>query len=93
MASMQQECKVFFPLGTTRDAAEALIKRYAPKATVDNFWENRQIGSNMLTFAVVTLPMEASARMVDDVGVLRVEVITTFSDQKSCDGGGCGCRP
>lgn len=90
MTSMQQECKVFFLVDTTREQAEALIHRYAPKAKVDNFWEKRQIGANILTFAIATLPMEASARMVDDANVIRVEVITTFSAQKDCPD--CKCH-
>lgn len=97
MANMMQECKVYFPVETTRDQAEAVIRRYAPKAVIDNFMERRLVGANEMTFAVVTLSVDESSRLVDNVRVIRVNVMQAFAAQRSagCDGsGGCGsCQP
>lgn len=91
--SNMQECKVLFKPETTREQAEALVKRYSPEAKIDSFYEKRLIGCNEVTFGVVTLPIKDSTKLQDDLGVIRVEVITTFKASKTCEGGGCGCKP
>ena len=77
-----QQCKVFFAVETTREQADKIVLNYAADAKIDTFWAKREIGCNVLTFAVVTLPVQAAAKMHDDRGVLRVEILTTFKGGK-----------
>lgn len=86
-----QECKVFFEVDTTKEKAQKIISRYADVA-IDTFQPRREIGANVVTFAIVTLPVRAASRLVDDPNVKRVDIITTFKQANSkaeeCQGGG-----
>ena len=84
-----QECKVFFDVNTTKQEAQEIISKYC-SSIIDTFQEKREIGANVVTFAVVTIPVKASAKMVEVKSIKRVDVITAFRSVRStgCDGGG-----
>ena len=85
---MFHECKVFFRSGTTRERAEEILRGKYDRAKIDNFYADRQIGANVVTFAVTTLPFAE----ISDPEIIRVETIMTFRNPKNCcEDGGCGC--
>lgn len=85
-----QECKVFFPVETSRSEAEAILFRYYKEVKIDNFMEKREIGCNVVTFAVTTLPMKVAAMLIQENAVKRIDALTTFRACKTneCCGGG-----
>lgn len=89
MDQIVQSCKVVFKENFTRADAEKIITRYEPTAKLDNYMENRQIGCNVVSFAMVTLSLAASVKLQDDKSVIRVDVISEF--KQACSGeSACG---
>jgi hypothetical protein len=87
-----QECKIFFDIETTKEEAQYLISKYC-NSTIDTFQSKRDIGANVVTFAIATVPVKAAAKMAEDGLIKRVDVISTTRGGKPTTGceGGCGC--
>ena len=91
-----ETCKVYFPVETTREEAEKLIRQYSKSAEIANFYSKRQIGCNTHTFAVTTLPFDCLSFMERNGAILKVETVESFTVRASnaeCCKAPSGCCP
>lgn len=76
------QCKVFFEVGTTKEKALEIVGKHTDKADFANFYERKEIGSNVFTFAVITMPLKAAQAVDGERDVIRVEGISNFKGGK-----------
>lgn len=78
--------KVFFDVSATREDAEAIIHKHDELAEIHNFYSKREIGCNVLTFAVITSTLDKVRIIERDTGVTKVELIYSLYNNsvKSC---------
>lgn len=84
--------KVFFEdIETSENAAKELILRHDPSAEIHNFYSKREVGCNILTFAVITSSLEKMRTIEQDGTVKRIEIISSARHAKNEDCGSGSC--
>jgi hypothetical protein len=90
-----ETCKVFFPLETSREEAEKIIHQHDKTAEIANFYQKKEIGCNVHTFAVATMPFDSLGRLEKGSVILKIERLESFRVKQTkgecCKGSGCGC--
>lgn len=68
------ECKVFFPLGTTKEIASSILNDYKD-VQLFNFYDDIAIGSNNVCFAVIEINTDSFGDLQSDERISKIELI------------------
>lgn len=86
MESEVETYKVYFPLETTKDEAEGIIKQHDKTAEIANFYQKREIGCNTHTFAIVTMSLDINRMPSSMLKVDRMESLRIIKSGAECCG-------
>lgn len=90
-------CKLVFHNVKTKEEAGLVISRHTKIFEIANFYFEREIGCNKVTFAVVDIPEVAVKLLFNDRAIKHVDLMTSSGKRSTgaedCSGGGCGCAP
>jgi len=86
-------CKLIFPYGTiTEEGVKQLLATYTEDFTIANFYPDREVGCNRISFAVVDIPLKVMQKLANDSKVKEIDPMTSYSKKPSnaecCGGGG-----
>lgn len=87
-------CKLIFPFGTiTEEGVRQLLAKYTEDYSVANFYPDREVGCNRITFAIVDIPLKVMQQLANDSKVKEVDPMTSYSKRPSnaecCNSGSC----
>jgi hypothetical protein len=81
-----QDCKILFSPDITKEEAIVLLGRHSSLQRFDTFAEKHQIGSNLVTFGIVTLSLESIRSIQSEKLVVHIETLGTYRTGKpGCD--------
>jgi len=91
-------CKLIFPFGSvTREQVEQLLKRHTNDWDIANFYPEKEVGCNKMTFAVVDVPEDVVPSLLKESVVKDIDLMFTTKRRslkvECCGGGGCGPKP
>jgi hypothetical protein len=89
-------CKLIFNNAKSKEEAGLIISRHTKIFEIANFYFEREIGCNKVTFAVVDVPEVAVKLLFNDKAIKNVDLMTSSGKRptggEDCSGG-CGCAP
>ncbi len=73
-------CKLIFPYNTiTREGLEKLISKYTKDFEIANFYPDREIGCNRISFAVVDVPQKVVQSLLKEPSIKEIDPMNTHS--------------
>lgn len=82
--------KLIFDADTSEDDVNAVLSKHTKDGKILHFYPNREIGYNIITYAIVDIPAKSLIKFHDDKTVKSIDkMLSNSSETKSSD---C-CRP
>ncbi len=73
-------CKLIFPYGTiTREGIEQLLSKHTKNFEIANFYPDREVGCNRISFAVVDVPQKVIQNLLKEPSIKEIDPMNTHS--------------